>query len=131
MTIKYKISFALVAIFGVVSLCTIPLQAIAQNDPRINWYELCTNPIVDILISEPCSTLTKDGGYALTKEGERVLSCLGGGALALAQPELMALKSLAPCGSNYSTGSSSSHTNVFSNNRQDEPIDNILNGLFG
>ena len=96
----------------------------------INWYKLCTNPIVDILITEPCSTLTTNGGYTLTQEGNRVLSCLGGGALALTQPELMALKSLAPCGSNYSTGSSYSHTNNFANNQQDDPIGNILNGLF-
>ncbi len=89
------------------------VTAQSGGNSLINWYEWCTNPIVDILLSEACSTLMKDGGYTLTKGRERVLDCIGGGALALVQLELMALKSLAPCGSNYSTGSSNSHTNVF------------------
>ncbi len=120
----------IIAVLGILSLRIFSSNVEAQSS-SVNWYNLCTNPIVDILISEPCSTLTTNGGYTLTPEGERVLACIGGGALALAQPEIMALKSLAPCGSNYSTGSSSSHTSVFSNNQQDDPISNILDGLFG
>lgn len=119
-----------VAILGILIVCTFSLNVNAQRS-SINWYELCTNPVVDILISEPCSTLTTNGGYTLTPEGERVLACLGGGALALAQPELMALKSLAPCGSNYSTGSSFSHSNEYSNNQRDDPLGNMINGLLG
>lgn len=119
----------MVAISGILISSAFISNVDAQRS-SINWYELCINPVVDILISEPCSTLTTNGGYTLTPEGERVLSCLGGGALALAQPELMALKSLAPCGNNQNTGSSSSSSNMFSNNQQGDPIGSILNGLF-
>jgi hypothetical protein len=120
----------LVAILGVLILSAFNLNVNAQRS-SINWYELCTNPVVDILISEPCGTLTTDDGYTLTPEGERVLACLGGGALALAQPELMALKSLAPCGSNHSTGDTSSNTDIFSNNQKGDPLGSMLNSLFG
>jgi hypothetical protein len=39
------------------------------------------DPLVDYVITEPCSTLTTSDGYTLTSEGERVLRCLAGGAL--------------------------------------------------
>jgi hypothetical protein len=57
---------------------------------RINWLEICMNPLVDYVITEPCSTLTTSDGYTLTPEGERVLRCLAGGALVgLLAPELL------------------------------------------
>ena len=60
------------------------------------------NPIVDSLISESCHTLMTNGGYTLTPEAERVLACLGGGAVALVAPQLThaltALKGVSNCG---------------------------------
>ena len=57
---------------------------------RINWGEICMSPLVDYVITEPCTTLTSPDGYTLTAEGERVLRCLAGGALVgLLAPELL------------------------------------------
>jgi hypothetical protein len=36
---------------------------ISSQQNRINWLELCTNPLVDHVISEPCYTLTTPDGY--------------------------------------------------------------------
>lgn len=47
----------------------------------INWLGVCRNPIVDILIAEPCTTLTTPDGYILTAEGNRVLRCIAGGTV--------------------------------------------------
>jgi hypothetical protein len=65
---------------------------------RINWLEICMNPLVDYVITEPCSTLTTPDGYTLTSEGDRVLRCLAGGALVgLLAPELlMQIRQLGP-----------------------------------
>ena len=66
-----------------------PFQPQPQQN-RINWGEICMNPLVDYVITEPCSTLTSPDGYTLTAEGERVLRCLAGGALVgLLAPELL------------------------------------------
>ncbi|WP_148687535.1 hypothetical protein [Candidatus Nitrosocosmicus hydrocola] len=81
---------------------------------------------MDTLVTEPCHTLTTNGGYTLTPEGERVLACLGGGAAALAFPELITLKRVSGCG-----GGSSSSISFYSSNQNNDPISNILNGLFG
>lgn len=64
----------------------------------INWLAICRIPIVDSVISEPCETLTSPDGYALTAEGERVLRCLGGGAVVFLLPsEIQAwIRSLGP-----------------------------------
>lgn len=121
---------SVVAIFGILIPSGLISGVWAQSG-NINWYKVCNNSIVGILISEPCSSLTTNGGFTLTPEGNRVLACIGGGALALAQHELMALKSLTPCGSNYSTESSFSHSNGYSNNQRNDPIGNIINGLLG
>jgi hypothetical protein len=126
-----KLFIATVALVGLVIFNTLPTQVMAQSNPRVNWYEICKNPIVDSLITEPCHTLTKNGGYTLTPEGERVLACLGGGAAALAFPELMTLKSVSGCGSGSSSSSSNSYSSTFSNSQNNDPISNILNGLFG
>ena len=62
----------------------------SSQQNRINWGEICMNPLVDYVITEPCSTLTTPDGYTLTAEGERVLRCLAGGALVgLLAPELL------------------------------------------
>ena len=54
----------------------IPSQQIPSQQNRINWLELCLNPLVDYVITEECSTLTTPDGYKLTSEGKRVLRCL-------------------------------------------------------
>ena len=60
---------------------------------RINWGDICRNPLVDNIISEPCSSLTTNNGYTLTAEGERVVACLaGGGLLMLIDPTGQALE---------------------------------------
>jgi len=50
---------------------------------RINWGQMCRNPIVDPFITEPCNTLTTPDGYTLTSEGKRVVRCLGAGIILL------------------------------------------------
>ena len=74
----------------------LPQPQAQQN--RINWLELCMNPLVDYVITESCSTLTIPDGYTLTPEGQRVLRCLAGGALGgLLAPELITqIRQLAP-----------------------------------
>lgn len=89
------------------------------------------NPIIDTLNLEPCYTLTTNGGYTLTPQGERVLAFLRGRVADLAIPELMALKSVSGCGVCSSTGNSNSYSGSFSSNQNDDPITNILNSLFG
>jgi hypothetical protein len=56
------------------------------------------DPLVDYVITEPCSTLTTPDGYSLTPEGQRVLSCLALGALVgILDPELLIqLRELGP-----------------------------------
>ena len=54
-----------------------------QQERGINWGQLCRNPIVDLLITEPCYILTTPDGYALTSEGEHVIRCLAAGSLLL------------------------------------------------
>jgi hypothetical protein len=55
--------------------------------------------LVDERISEPCETLTSPD-YTLTPEGERVLKCIGGGALAtlIGRPDLLSLGPSVGCG---------------------------------
>ena len=68
------------------------------SDPSqqgINWGDICRNPVVDAIVSEPCSSLTTSSGYQLTAQGERVVACIaGGGVLMLADPTGQALVTL-------------------------------------
>ncbi len=75
------------------------------------------------MIIEPCSTLATPDGV-LTSEGQRVLGCIGGGALAVATGnfELLTLEPSVGCG-----GSSSSYA---SGNGNNDMIGNIIAGLF-
>lgn len=102
------------------SVSSAPQSSSPQRAGDINWYKICINPIVDILITEPCHTLTTNGGYTLTPQGEKVLACLGGGAASLAFPEILALKSVSGCGSSSSSSSSNSFSNSFSNNQNED-----------
>ena len=119
------------------------IQAHSQRS-GINWWEICRNPIVDTLISEPCNTLTTNGGYELTAEGETVISCIaGGGTLLLIDPSGSTLAATKLLGSQVGCGGSSGQysnndpisglvSNLMgSQNSQDDPIGNILSGLFG
>ena len=57
---------------------------------RINWLELCLNPLVDYVITEDCHTLTTPDGHTLTSEGQLVLKCLAAGALVgILAPEVL------------------------------------------
>jgi hypothetical protein len=59
----------------------LPQEQLQPQQNRINWLEICMDPLVDYVITEPCSTLTTADGFTLTPEGQRVLSCLAVGAL--------------------------------------------------
>ena len=99
----------------------------SQQGINFNWGALCSNPIVDGYISEPCDTLTTNGGYQLTPQGERAIACIAGGALLLADRTGQAfnyaqsLKSTLGCGGN---GGGSSDID-YSNN----PVDQLGNPL--
>jgi hypothetical protein len=71
-----------------------------NTQSRINWGEVCRYPVVDERIIEPCETLTSPDGYTLTPEGQRVLKCIGGGALTtlLGRPDLLSLGPSVGCG---------------------------------
>lgn len=56
----------------------------AQTGSGINWLELCRNPIVDSVVSEPCESLTSPDGYSLTQVGQRVVACILGAGVLLA-----------------------------------------------
>ena len=95
-----------------------PQSSSPQQPGDINWYKLCTNPVVDILISEPCASLTTSGGYGLTPAGQHALACIGGGTLAAltGNLELLSMRGAAGC------RSSSSSSN--------DPIGSLISGLF-
>jgi len=109
-----------VLLITIISVNT-PTSAFAQSG--INWLEICNNPAVDAMVTEPCSTLATPNGV-LTSEGQRVLGCIGGGALAVATGnfQLLALAPAVGCG-----GSSSSISGGSGNN---DIVGNIIGGLF-
>ncbi len=43
---------------------------------RINWLDVCKNPSVDAVITEPCPTLTSPDGYTLTPQGQSTFQCI-------------------------------------------------------
>ena len=95
----------------------------------INWGDICRNPVVDMLISEPCNTLTTNGGYQLTAEGERVIACIaGGGALMLVDPTGQALAAAKLLGSSVRCGGS---PHQYSNNDNEDPISGLVSGILG
>jgi hypothetical protein len=116
-------------------------EAEAQKTMGINWGEICRNPIVDAVIVEPCSTLTTNGGYTLTFEGERVVKCIAGGAaLLIYDPSgqtLAAAQALGPavgCGSTSGALTGLPVSDVFSPSSQydqdSDPLGDILRTLF-
>ena len=109
----YKTIVLLFIVFSIT--CTFnmfsPIYA-QQQQQGVNWLEICRNPMIDALITEPCESLTSPDGYTLTPQGEHALACIGGGALTLliSQPELLALRDAVGCGGNSGSNSSSSTT---------------------
>ena len=109
----YKTIVLLFIVFSIT--CTLnmfsPIYA-QQQQQGVNWLEICRNPMIDALITEPCESLTSPDGYTLTPQGEHALACIGGGALTLliSQPELLALRDAVGCGGNSGSNSSSSTT---------------------
>jgi hypothetical protein len=112
------VSFVLL---GAIISASVPLLASAQSG--VNWLQICKNPAVDAMITEPCSTLATPNGV-LTSEGHKVLGCIGGGALAVATGnlELLTLAPAVGCGGNSSSFASGSGNN--------DVIGNIIGGLF-
>lgn len=84
------------------------------------------------MISQPCSELTTNGGYTLTPEGERVLACLGGGAAAVlaGAPQLLALKNKVGCEDRNSGSGFGSQSSNLASNRNNDPIGDLIGGLF-
>jgi hypothetical protein len=75
---------SLVLVLSVATLFSVILTTpvYGQGSKPINWLQICRNPIVDTIVTEPCETLTSPDGYTLTREGERVVGCvLGAGVL--------------------------------------------------
>src|SRR5688572_23286730 len=115
----YIATISIMLIIGTINV----IQVYGTSSNRgINWEDMCR--LADAVISEPCNDLVNSNNpYQLTKEGERVIACIGGGALALATGNF-ALLNLAPavgCGG-------SSHSDLASNTN---PLDNLLSNLFG
>lgn len=108
----------IIILFGTALLGSMTLPAMAQQRGDINWYKICTNPLVDILISESCSSLTTNGEYELTPAGQHALACIGGGTLATltGNIELLSMGGAVGCGSSGSSGN--------------DPIGSLISGLF-
>ncbi len=112
-TLKVTISLVLVTAIN------INIVSAQSSPPRVNWGQLCRNPIVDAAVAEPCETLTTPDGYTSTPEGQRVAKCIaGGGLLLLADPSGQALagaQALGPavgCGASTGTTSSANSNNL-------------------
>ncbi len=89
----------------------------------INWGAICRNPFVDKLISEPCATLTTNGGYQLTPQGERALACIaGGGTLLLADPTGQAFNYAQSLKSTFGCGNSGGGSTDRDNSRNNNPL---------
>lgn len=76
--------------------------AFAQTRPVINWLQICSHPLIDGLVVEPCESLASPDGYQLTEEGKRVLICLLGGSIAklfrFSNEEISLFAPVAGCG---------------------------------
>ena len=88
---------SLIIFLGLISFTNVSIPAFAQQGQgtTINWLEIRRNPMVDVMITGPCDTLTTPDGYTLTPQGQHVLECIDGGTLAVItdHTELLGLKS--------------------------------------
>lgn len=115
------VTISLVFVTGI-NINTVSAQSSA---PRVNWGQLCRNPMVDAVVAEPCETLTTPDGYTLTPDGERVAKCIaGGGLLLLVDPSGQALAGAQTLGPAVGCGASTGTTSSASSN-------NLLSGLLG
>jgi hypothetical protein len=135
------------AVLSVSIMITLPSaliaqEAEAQQTAGINWDEICRNPIVDAVVVEPCSTLTTNGGFTLTYEGERVVRCIAGGVVLLVYDPsgqtLAAAQALGPavgCGTSGGVSTGIPVSDVFTpssgqHGQSNDLLSNILNTLF-
>ena len=63
------------------------IDTMPPTNNAINWLEICNNPVVDAIVTEPCEDLTSSDGYELTQEGQKVLVCFAGGTVAVLFPK--------------------------------------------
>ena len=124
--------FAIVVSFIVISGFNFAYGA--DSSGRVNWLEICRNPLVDAVVVERCKTLTSPDGYTLTKEGQRVAACvIGGGLLAYVDPTGQALiqaNSLASI-SGMCRSVAAPLTEGNSHSSQSNPLGNLLGGILG
>jgi hypothetical protein len=106
--------------------------ATSSNNGGINWKQMCN--LADSIISEPCSTLVQSNNpYQLTREGDRVLHCIGGGALALVtgHPELLSLGQSVGCGGGitYDSDRNGGSELRYESDANNNPLGSLLHGL--
>jgi hypothetical protein len=121
--------------FSILLLLTMSFYTMTESystssNRGINWADMCR--LADAIISEPCHELVNSNNpYELTSEGERVLKCIGGGALALAtgHPELLSMGPAVGCGGSSHAGSN--YDSRYSSSSNDNLIGNLLSNIFG
>ena len=94
-----KLHIATISIILILGAFSVTQVSGTSSNRGINWEDMCR--LADVLISEPCNDLVNSNNpYRLTGEGERVLYCIGGGALALVTGhlELLAMGPSVGCG---------------------------------
>jgi hypothetical protein len=117
-------------VLAIISLLMASSQVYGQTTSRpFNWLQFCRSPAVDIVVSEPCETLTTPDGYTLTQEGQRVMGCfLGAGLLLAADPTGKTLLSV-------TTLAQSAHLcggiSAPSGTQKSDPLTNLKKSLFG
>jgi hypothetical protein len=117
-------------VLAILSLIIASSQAYGQTTgPPFNWLQFCRSPAVDLVVSEPCETLTSPDGYTLTQEGQRVMGCfLGAGLLLAADPTGKTLLTA-------TTLAQSAHlcggVSAPSDTQKTDPLTNLKKNLFG
>lgn len=107
----HMVTISIILILGAFSIT----QGYGTSSNRgIDWMKVC-QMAPDVLVSEPCDELVTDYNE-LTSKGERVLACIGGGALAIItqQYQLLGLAPAVGCGGSGSS-SGSGLSNLLSN----------------
>jgi hypothetical protein len=122
-----KLHIATISIILILGAFSVTQVSGTSSNRGINWEDMCR--LADVLISEQCNDLVNSNNpYQLTREGERVLNCIGGGALALATGhlELLALGPSVGCGG----GSSYDYEPRGSSGDSDTVFGDLLNKFF-
>jgi hypothetical protein len=111
----------------IISSYTMTESFSTSSNKGINWKEICE--LADAIISEPCHELIMSNNpYQLTKEGERVLLCIGGGALSIitGHLELLSLGPAVGCGSSGSSSNYEQRRYESNSNPLNDIIKNLL-----